>query len=811
MEENINNPAPVVTPVNQASITPPPETQANPKKKLFIIGGIISGIILILIILFFVLANGQKKETAVVTPTPTPAKKAQNITKAPLFKARTYTYSGNLPAKQNHFTYTIAPFTKSNADTIASKLGVTSFNEKGDSENYEYSTTNDDSKRGTLVFNKESGTFSYESYGTFTPSSSTPSASVTQNTIELLKNLEIYDESIDCNITYEDTQKPGVKFVECHRNWSTLSAPFLNLGGVLNLPEQIKITSLQPGQVSPTMSLSNPTITNVSTGGNGLARPNEFNTITVGMYDNGQLYSIDSKMRKIEGKTQVPESDIMTSQEAYNAFIQGKGEMALTVPAGSGTVDYARVYPDNLAVTEIAAISEMTPAYLDKPFSAKQNAYEPYYLIRGTARLDSGYTVRFAQAIPALKSRLTTKPQEISSENNIQILTFTRTPTRPEPTKANKSNPEPTLAPALGCQLISTSMTQGGQIDVPGYGVVNLAYINTFGTRTYSFATIGKEIPSPETVNAVKDAYFKALGKSFAIYSAKTANQIEILKVKQNAAICPATRNGSCYNKVNESKALKAMEEAFSRYSDEELKSMQYPVSIETILDDDKYAGSSPSQLLSWLFTDGYERQQYKTDKPGTFGSYCYISGNSPHIFINSTKKQNVTITSNAILTYSDPRATANTWEGTVEKRMFTNNLNQSRSSIYYEYNPETVRFTESEKGFIVSRNEIESFILSISNKLGLTKNESSALLSDTLLAISKLKSSPYLKISFIDPDEVETQLPLSVSPKPAVTSRIHLLISPINKNKNIQNPEIKKVERSEYSILELGAYPKTH
>lgn len=801
-------------PINPA--VPPEEPKKINKKLILVIAGIVLLFALIGVVVFILMAKDANKSSApAVVPTPTPTA-SQSALPAPIFKARTYTYSGVFPSKQNHYSYTITPFTKSTADAIANKLGLTTFNENGKLENYEYSNTNSNDQRGTIVFEKDSGAFSYESYGSFVPSSSTPSATITQNTIELLKYLEIYDETIECDITYEDTQKPGVTFVECHRNWNTLSAPFLNLGGVLNLPERTKITTLTPGQVSPTLSLQNPTITNVSTGGNGLARPNEFNTITVGMYENKTLYSIHSKMRKIEAKNQIPETDLMSAQEAYSAFTQGKGEMALTVPAGTGTVDYSRIYPNNTAFTEIAAVYEMTPAYIDKPFTTKQNAYEPYYLIRGTARLESGYTVRFTQAIPAQKSKIkTNSPQEVSSENNIQILTFTRTPTIPE----SKENPNPnengntptaTIAPvAPGCQLINTSMAQGGSINVPGYGIVNLAYINTFGSRTYSFVSKGSNLPSPEMVSAVKDEYFKALGKSFAIYSAKTASPIEILKVKSNAAICPTLKNESCYNKANESKALKAMEETLKSYSPDELKSMQYPIPLDTILDDDKYGGSSASQLLSWLFVDGYERQQYKTSEASSFHNYCYISGNSPHIFIKSKTSQQVQIVTESKLTYSDPKTFNSTWTVNVRDNMLINNQGASRSSIYYEYDPTNISFNQSDKGYIVEREKINELTFELAKKLGLTKDESNALTSDVHNALTDLKNSDYIKVSIIDEDEVNTLLSLNISPKPDSITRFHLMVSVAKSSDKTEAPLIQKIKRSDYSVLELGAYAK--
>ena len=51
--------------------------------------------------------------------------------------------------------------------------------------------------------------------------------------------------------------------------------------------------------------------------------------------------------------------------------------------------------------------------------------------------------------------------------------------------------------------------------------------------------------------------------------------------------------------------------------------------------------------------------------------------------------------------------------------------------------------------------------------------------------------------------------LPLEISPNPESITRFHLMVSVANLNEKTDAPILEKINRSDYSVLELGAYAK--
>lgn len=738
-----------------------------------------------------------------------------NPVTVPKFKADTFSFSGKIPTKKNLNSYIISDFTQADAASISTKLGLAQYNNDSPDGFYEYVNENE-GVSGVADFNATSGTFLYQSYGTFIPSFYKPGQSPTQEATELIKDLGIYDDTITCDITYTDIKSPGVTFTECHRDWEKLSAPLLNLGGVLNLPEDILISSLKPGEVNNKISLTDPDIQNVSNGGNGFVRPNDFNTITIGFYSNGAVSSIDSTMRKVSVKNSIDPNDMLTPEEALNEFAGNKGEFTLTIPAGSGTLDYEKVYPDNTANAKIAEVYEITPAYLDKPFNSKQMAYEPYYLIQGSAMLNSGYTVRFTQVVPAQKSKALTSSQKISEGTGIQLNTFQVAPKSPTPTTLTTAPTSaltlPTVTPQPPCRLITNeNLRIGGLLEVPGYGTIRLMYDGEFGARTYSFGMPNSQ-PTSAMVAAIENSYYQTIGKSLAIYQAKTSKNVQPEIYGKNRNACTAVKSDGCFNQAGLDLALSTKEDTLRTYTTDQLKAMSYPLPIDVILVPTVgYTGTPPGQVLTWLFSENYERssRSNSTGGNGTLPKACYISGNSPHIFISSKLDREIVVKTGAKLSYSDPIALGNVWMGSVKNNSFINSQNITRSSIYYEYDPKHVSFTESNEGYIISRPDISKVVLKISTKLELNKTETQALLSDVQNALVDLQKTDYIKMTVVDEGEINKQMPLEVSPKPDSITRFHLMLTAVSKNYKIQEPELEKIKRSDYSVLELGAYAK--
>ncbi len=184
--------------------------------------------------------------------------------------------------------------------------------------------------------------------------------------------------------------------------------PLTSLAQSLNLTEDEKLISAAPGNVTEAVD-DDPTIQNVKQNGlaqvasNGRARPADFNTVTVGVNTDGSIQTIVSNLRWITSADTLASSQLITPQEALTTFKNNQADIAMVVPEGRGVVDLTKVFHHNTAIGQDGNISEFQLIYLEKTSDTAETQYLPYYLIRGYSELDSGYNVRFAELIKAIK------------------------------------------------------------------------------------------------------------------------------------------------------------------------------------------------------------------------------------------------------------------------------------------------------------------------------------------------------------------------------------------------------------------------
>lgn len=239
-------------------------------------------------------------------------------------------------------------------------------------------------------------------------------------------------------------------------------------------------------------------IINVSTGDNGKIRPNDFNTITVAVTDDGRILSIESNLRQIIASNLVTQAELLTPQEALDQFINHRSQLSLTIPSGAGSLDLNKVYPGNKAQAKQATITDYLLTYLEKPGQATQQALVPMYLIRGIAELSSSYRVRFTETVPALKNGLSFLAPlsgtvaglstQLAQAKSIQLGSFTPTPTLDKsptlstpPLIPTSSLPSPTSSPASPGTNDCDPTTLSPVFELPGVGRVGMAgYIYFF-------------------------------------------------------------------------------------------------------------------------------------------------------------------------------------------------------------------------------------------------------------------------------------------------------------------------------------------
>jgi hypothetical protein len=186
-------------------------------------------------------------------------------------------------------------------------------------------------------------------------------------------------------------------------------------------------------------------------------------------------------------------------------------------------------------------------------------------------------------------------------------------------------------------------------------------------------------------------------------------------------------------------------------------------------------------------------------------GAACYLSGISPIIYLYSQENQHVTIDLPSTRTYSDPITQDNTWKVTVSPEGISAD-GIDRPYLYYEYDPR-ITFALPNTSFVFSQKTLlEDIENSIAKPLHLTQKETASLAQEVKNALFEKHSSSYYRVSLIDDSTVNTTLPLKFSPQPDHIYRIQLVLKPVRKYAIFPHPVLHPIERSGFTVVELGA-----
>lgn len=126
-----------------------------------------------------------------------------------------------------------------------------------------------------------------------------------------------------------------------------------------------------------------------------------------------------------------------------------------------------------------------------------------------------------------------------------------------------------------------------------------------------------------------------------------------------------------------------------------------------------------------------------------------------------------------------------------------------SGKSLYNNY-PQTTG------GWIVEKNNIERFLTEILSSVGLTPSESKDM-TDYWVPEMMKKDMPYYRISFVQTDQMNDFIPMTVNPLPDTVFRIFLQYEPLSSKPNIY-PEpqtLHKVSRKGFTLVEWGGLIK--
>ncbi len=581
------------------------------------------------------------------------------------------------------------------------------------------------------------------------------------------------DNLLSCDITYNNSLVPDITFVECHRTWEKLGAPLLNLPGTLNIPQSTPLTSLRLGYSDT--PLANPYITNVSTGQNGIDRPNDFNTVTVAITPDGTILNIVSNLRFITSTKTV---GILSPSAAYKNLTENKADSTIAVPQSTEKFDWDTVFPESGVTGKNADINGFELVYVENLPGATQKTYTPTYIFRGSVRLENGYSVNFAQTIPAETTQISSAG--IAENDTLQLQTFTpptrtvtptttrtQTPNTPIPTPAIYNCTDGNKKPLLGNKAGSWTPTRNTYTISYNGKTVNL--INMDISNPHTLYLNEPSIPSAELDN-LKVLFGYVVGEQLA-WNYKNG------KKPDNPA--------------------DALTEAQSGYSVVPLIYSAALSNYQKLIADPKAVINPQLPHIESLGIFYFS---------GQIGNPCYLSGLSPTIFLYSENNTEFRILPSYAL-YSEPKLSNNTWTVKANKNGVLTFENFSKDFLYYEFNPAKATFNKQGKGFVLDIHDLEQFAPKLAKEMKLNTKESERLLFELELAIKDLpKNTSRIKISLVPAFELNTKLPLSASPKPEYVNRYHFLVSPATQKEKTDKPSLPIVKRGKSTLVEIGA-----
>lgn len=110
--------------------------------------------------------------------------------------------------------------------------------------------------------------------------------------------------------------------------------------------------------------------------------------------------------------------------------------------------------------------------------------------------------------------------------------------------------------------------------------------------------------------------------------------------------------------------------------------------------------------------------------------------------------------------------------------------------------------FRQTEEGFVVKGEEVATFLEEKLSILGLTEHEADEFI---IYWLPQMEHNDYNYIRFATNEEIETNMPLAITPKPDTTIRILMITKSIDSPISVKEQQLNRVNRFGYTAVEWG------
>ena len=172
-----------------------------------------------------------------------------------------------------------------------------------------------------------------------------------------------------------------------------------------------------------------------------------------------------------------------------------------------------------------------------------------------------------------------------------------------------------------------------------------------------------------------------------------------------------------------------------------------------------------------------------------------------PLIYIYPEKEMDVSIKlgNSHLITTSYPKYV----DGWNVKASPDGNLEYNGKNYYGLYwEGENYNSYESDEGFIVKGEDTSKFFEEKLSLLGLSEKEANEFI---IYWLPKMEHNKYNYIRFDTLENINSYMPLEISPKPETLIRVYMMYKPLDNYKEVKEQTLTKVERKGYTVVEWG------
>jgi hypothetical protein len=175
-----------------------------------------------------------------------------------------------------------------------------------------------------------------------------------------------------------------------------------------------------------------------------------------------------------------------------------------------------------------------------------------------------------------------------------------------------------------------------------------------------------------------------------------------------------------------------------------------------------------------------------------------------PAIYLYPTEKTNINVKVDTIgkLNLTIPTYPQNGWDVTAYPNGSIVYKNATYPYLYYEAAlPDTALNLPSD-GYVIAYNELDNFFNDTLPQLGLNGRETIEFSDYWEKALPK---SPYYFIGIMPQDNLQTLAKLNITPQPNTVIRVSLYFKPLDKKMQVNPPQISKLNRDGFTVVEWG------